>query len=264
MSKSSQHLDLSTLIPGFDFFKQMAGKMPGMGAAGSASSNPFMPKSGSWIAPTLSVEELEKRITELQTVKLWLENNARLIEATIQAMQVQKMTLSTLKGMNVKLGDIASSFGNWPTAAKTNANTRSSSSKTRSSRSKTHFDLGQSAGSATAEPADTPARNQGKAAQKDGGDGADAAAAGNAAMTQALQMWQGLTQQFGQIAGQVMQESQAAAQKLAAQQPSKKAAPKTATKTVVKKHSRTAAAKPSAAKKSSPATKHTRPSSPRR
>ena len=62
---SSKNLDLSALIPGFDMFKQMAGQIPGMGKGASLASNPFMPKPGNWIAPTLSVEELDKRITEL-------------------------------------------------------------------------------------------------------------------------------------------------------------------------------------------------------
>ena len=105
---SAKNFDLSALIPGFDAFKKMAGQIPGVGKGlGAGAKNPFMPNPGSWIAPTLSVDELEKRITELQTVKLWLENNARLIEATIQALQVQKMTVATLQEMKVNLGDVS-------------------------------------------------------------------------------------------------------------------------------------------------------------
>ena len=63
-----------------------------------------MPSIGQWIAPTLNPEELEKRIEELRTVQFWLEQNARMLGATIQALEVQRMTLSTLKTMNVHDG----------------------------------------------------------------------------------------------------------------------------------------------------------------
>jgi len=58
------------------------------------------------IAPTLDPEELDKRITELKTVKFWLEQNSRMLDATIQALEVQRMTLSTLKTMNLQVADL--------------------------------------------------------------------------------------------------------------------------------------------------------------
>ncbi len=69
-----------------------------------------MPQLSHWVAPTLSVEELEKRIDELKAVQFWLEQNSRALAATIQALEVQKMTLATLKGMNVSMGDVANAF----------------------------------------------------------------------------------------------------------------------------------------------------------
>ena len=45
------------------------------------------------VAPTLSVEEVDKRIQELKTVQYWLEQNGHALKATIQALEVQKMTL---------------------------------------------------------------------------------------------------------------------------------------------------------------------------
>ncbi len=89
----------SKLVPGFDFLKGLA-----------ANAGAAMPGMGQWIAPTLNPEELEKRIEELRTVQFWLEQNARMIGATIQALEVQRMTLSTLKTMNVSLGDLAESL----------------------------------------------------------------------------------------------------------------------------------------------------------
>ena len=87
------------LVPGFDFLQGLVKN------AGSA-----MPSIGQWVAPTLNPEELEKRIEELRTVQFWLEQNARMLGATIQALEVQRMTLSTLKTMNVSMGELRDSL----------------------------------------------------------------------------------------------------------------------------------------------------------
>ncbi len=80
------------LVPGFDFLQGLVKN------AGQA-----LPSIGQWVAPTLNPDELEKRIEELRTVQFWLEQNARMLAVTIQALEVQRMTLSTLKTMNVPL-----------------------------------------------------------------------------------------------------------------------------------------------------------------
>jgi hypothetical protein len=89
-------------VPGFDFLQNLA--------KGASSSIPQMPNLGNWVAPTLNVEELDKRIEELKNVHFWLEQNSRALAATIQALEVQKMTLATLKGMNFNIGDVANAF----------------------------------------------------------------------------------------------------------------------------------------------------------
>jgi len=86
---------LSQLVPGFDFLQ---------GLVRNASN--AMPNVSQWIAPTLDPVEIDKRIEELRTVQFWLEQNARMLATTIQALEVQRMTLSTLKTMNVTVGDI--------------------------------------------------------------------------------------------------------------------------------------------------------------
>ena len=83
-------------IPGFDFLQSLVKKNTGVG----------LPGFGQWVAPTLNPEELERRIEELKTVQYWLEQNARMLGATIQALEVQRMTLSTLKTMNVQMTDL--------------------------------------------------------------------------------------------------------------------------------------------------------------
>src|SRR4030095_8726336 len=86
---------LTKLVPGFEFLQ---GLVRNAGAA--------LPNVGQWIAPTLDPAEIDKRIEELRTVQFWLEQNAPMLAATIQALEVQRMTLSTLKTMNVTVGDL--------------------------------------------------------------------------------------------------------------------------------------------------------------
>lgn len=95
----NNNLPFAKLVPGFDFLQGLVKN------AGSA-----MPSIGQWVAPTLNPEELEKRIEELRTVQFWLEQNARMLAATIQALEVQRMTLSTLKTMNVPLAQLRDSL----------------------------------------------------------------------------------------------------------------------------------------------------------
>ena len=91
--------DFSKMVPGFDFLQ---------GLVKNASS--ALPSLGPWVAPTLDPEELGKRIEELKTVQFWLEQNARMIGTTVQALEVQRMTLTTLKTMNVQAADLAQAF----------------------------------------------------------------------------------------------------------------------------------------------------------
>ena len=89
----------TNLVPGFDFLQSLVKN------AGAA-----LPGIGQWVAPTLNPEEIEKRIDELRTVQFWLEQNVRMLAATIQALEVQRMTLSTLKTMNVQMDDLRESM----------------------------------------------------------------------------------------------------------------------------------------------------------
>jgi len=105
-SDNSAFAGFGKFVPGFDFLQNLATQ-----AAGSAAQKiPQLPNLGSWVAPTLNVEELDKRIDELKAVQFWLDQNAMALKATIQALEVQKMTLATLKGMNFSMGDVANAF----------------------------------------------------------------------------------------------------------------------------------------------------------
>jgi hypothetical protein len=160
------------LVPGFDFLQGLVKN------AGSA-----LPNIGQWVAPTLNPEELEKRIEELRTVQFWLEQNARMLGATIQALEVQRMTLSTLKTMNVQMDDLRESLKiRMPGAP---AETEPSSA------------------TATGTESPTAKRARKGASKANGG----AAKADAVPAVDPMQWWGALTKQFTQLATTAMKDS---------------------------------------------------------
>ena len=75
-----------------DFVKNLWGSMsvPGMGMPGIT-------------APTMSVEELDKKISDLKAVEAWLNLNTSMLRGSIQALAVQRGTIATLKSMGASL-----------------------------------------------------------------------------------------------------------------------------------------------------------------
>ena len=176
--------NFAKLVPGFDF---MQGLVKNAGAA--------LPGIGQWIAPTLNPEELEKRIGELRTVQFWLEQNARMLGATIQALEVQRMTLSTLKTMNVQMGDLRDSL------------------QIRMPGSAAPRPTGNDAEAASRSADGVP--TAGRKAAKSSASKSTAAKAAPGAIDP-LQWWGALTQQFSQLAANAMKEGATdAAKKLA-------------------------------------------------
>lgn len=238
MNNASQPFDFSQFVPGFDFLKNLAGGGAG-GAAGGAV--PGLPSLASWVAPTLSVEEVDKRIQELKTVQYWLEQNGHALKATIQALEVQKMTLSTLRGMNVRMEDIASAFTKQAAAAAAPA---------------------PAAAAAPAEPEAEPEEEAPAPPKKARSKPASATAAsggngGGAGVIDPMQWWGSLTEQFQQIASSALQDAAqlkvpAMAQPLADAVGSamgKPAAAPAASKPAARKAAAPAAAKKAAARK---------------
>ena len=168
-------------VPGFDFLQNLA--------KGASQSIPQLPNLANWVAPSLNVEELEKRIEELRAVHFWLEQNSRALGATIQALEVQKMTLATLKGMNFNIGDMANAFK--LKAADSVASGVQMATERASSTAKTLSGAASAVGSAAA-----------KAAGKKGNP-----AATMASLVDPMQLWGSLTQQFQQIAANALQDA---------------------------------------------------------
>ena len=194
-------------VPGFDFLQSLAQSASQPAAAGGA-----IPGMSNWVAPTLSVEELDKRIQELKAVQFWLEQNGNALKATIQALEVQKMTLSTLQGMNVNMAELAKAF----TARAPQAAAEPAAAP-----------AGTAAPSAPA-PEPAPAEEPRAKAKRP-----SKSEAPGAASVDPMQWWGALTQQFQNIATSAMQD--AAAQAMKARAGTAEAAPATQTQTAAPK-----------------------------
>ncbi|NRR33473.1 hypothetical protein HSX11_25185 [Oxalobacteraceae bacterium] len=54
-------------------------------------------------APTLSVDELDKKINDLKAVETWLNLNMSMLRGSIQALEVQRNTIATLKSVGASM-----------------------------------------------------------------------------------------------------------------------------------------------------------------
>ncbi|PIT72141.1 PhaM family polyhydroxyalkanoate granule multifunctional regulatory protein [Limnohabitans sp. G3-2] len=219
-------------VPGFDFLQNLsktsAQAQPAAGAG--------MPGMASWVAPTLSIEDIDKRIQELKSVLFWLEQNTTALKATIQAMEVQKMTLSTLQSMNVSMTDLAKAFTAKAPAPAPVAEPQAAAPQP-----------------VTPQPAPAPKPVPADAGNEAPEEPAKAAAAGKPAVDP-MQWWGALTQQFQNIAAAAVKDVAAEAMKtgMTAKGASTSAAgpkPSPAKKAVAKK---SAAAKTKPVAKSAP------------
>jgi hypothetical protein len=201
------------LVPGFDFLQ---GLVKNAGAA--------LPGIGQWVAPTIDPAEIEKRIEELRTVQFWLEQNARMLGATIQALEVQRMTLSTLKTMNVQMEGLRDSLKiRVPEPA--------------SPEPAPAAPAAAPPADAAPEPAKAPAASQ---------------TAPPAGVVDPMQWWGALTKQFGQLATAAMTEGVAVASPSKSSKPSTPAAATTPAAKKVAAKKKAAARRKVAAKKAAP------------
>jgi ribosomal protein L29 len=175
-------------VPGFDFLQNLASSA----VKGASQGIPQLPNLANWVAPTMNVEELDKRIDELKAVQFWLDQNARALAATIQALEVQKMTLATLKGMNFNMGDVANAF----------------KLKTADAMAAGVQNFNERAAAAAEAPAPAPAPAPKPEADQASGDTKAQAVPG---VADPMQWWGALTQQFQQIATSALKDAAASA-----------------------------------------------------
>lgn len=200
MSDTSNNFGFGKFVPGFDFLQSLA--------KGASSSIPQLPNLSNWVAPTISVEELEKRIEELKAVQFWLEQNSRALAATIQALEVQKMTLATLKGMNFSMGDVANAF-KLKTADTVMSGVQKAADTVTGAAEAVAGAAARVTGRAAAEgetPDEADAEPAPAAKAKPKAKGKTAAAA-EPAVVDPMQWWGALTSQFQQIAANAMKDA---------------------------------------------------------
>jgi hypothetical protein len=173
----SQDTGFGKVVPGFDFLQSLA--------KGASQSSPQMPNLANWIAPTLNMEDLEKRISELKTVHFWLEQNSKALGATVQALEVQKMTLATLKGMNFSIAEMANALQPKPVSAEVQqAAEKAAAAKTLAEDVAVAAALAEQARQASSAGASAP----------------------SAGLVDPMQLWGSLTQQFQKIAASALQD----------------------------------------------------------
>ena len=198
MSDNTNPFGFGKFVPGFDFLQNLA--------KGGAQAAPQIPGMSSWVAPTLSVEELDKRIAELKAVQFWLDQNAVALKATIQALEVQKMTLATLKGMNFNMGEVAKAFMiKLPEAAGFGgmlAPAAAPASAAPAPREKAAAPQEAPEEDASAEPEQKKTSDSGGSAKS----GKTASAAANG-VVDPMQWWGSLTQQFQEIASSAVKDA---------------------------------------------------------
>ena len=75
-----------------DFVKNLWGSrgVPGMALPGMT-------------VPSMSVEDLDKKIADLKAVEAWLNVNVAMLRGSVQALEVQRGTIATLKSMGATL-----------------------------------------------------------------------------------------------------------------------------------------------------------------
>lgn len=167
-----------------EFVKNLWGSMniPGVGVPGMTGSS-------------LSVDELDKKIADLKAVESWLNLNLGMLRGTIQALEVQRGTLATLKAMGDSMAQAMQRAGSDPAMAAPF----------------TQF-FAQAAGAPTPPPPPAPEAQAEQAAPPSGQAESSGQAAANSAMPAAVAWWNLLQDQFRQAVSSAMPAAGAAAE----------------------------------------------------
>jgi hypothetical protein len=71
------------------------------------------------VTPTVSLDELDKKIQDLKTVESWLNVNMNMLRGTIQALEVQRATIATFKAMSENFAQAMKTEHSEPASAST-------------------------------------------------------------------------------------------------------------------------------------------------
>jgi hypothetical protein len=162
-----------------EFVKNLWGSMnvPGVGMAGMSGSS-------------LTTEDLDKRIADLKAVESWLNLNLGMLRGTIQALEVQRGTLATLKAMGDSMAQAMQRAGSDPAMAAPFA----------------QF-FAQPAATPTPPPPPAPSLQTDSAKASAGQAEAAGASAAGSAMPAAVAWWNLLQDQFRQAVSSAMPAS---------------------------------------------------------
>ncbi len=180
-----------------EFVKNLWGSMqiPGTGMPGI----PGMPGMAGIAAPPMSTEDLDKRIADLKAVESWLNLNLSMLRGTIQALEVQRGTVMTLKTMGASMAEAMRQSG--------------VSAEKMASMPFSPFFGAQGQAGAAAKPATPAAKTdapKAPAAAAAGSGGTTQPGTAAAAMPAAVAWWNMLQEQFTQAVANAMTPSAAA------------------------------------------------------
>lgn len=162
-----------------EFVKQLWGSMQVPGT---------LPTSG------LSVDDLDKKIADLKAVESWLNLNLGMLRGTIQAMEIQRGTLATLRAMGDSMAQALHQTGSASDAAMAPFSQYFSQAAQATA----------SSTAAAAAPAQGAAATGTQANTGESSDTTSAAPASDQAMSAALGWWNVLQNQFQQAVGSAM------------------------------------------------------------
>ena len=90
---------------------------PFAASAAGGSGGPSLGMMSDMLAPLTNVEELDKRITDMRAVEQWLKLNLNMLQSAIQALEVQRATLATLRAFGAYAKEAADGQADAPSFA---------------------------------------------------------------------------------------------------------------------------------------------------
>ncbi|MGH8780740.1 PhaM family polyhydroxyalkanoate granule multifunctional regulatory protein [Paraburkholderia sp.] len=99
--------DMMRLTP---FGSSFPGGQPGA----AQGLGPSLSMMSDMMAPLTNVEELDKRITDMRAVEQWLKLNLNMLQSAIQALEVQRATLATLRAFGASFAQSPAGAGAAP------------------------------------------------------------------------------------------------------------------------------------------------------
>lgn len=87
---------------------------PGGQPGAAQGLGPSLSMMSDMMAPLTNVEELDKRITDMRAVEQWLKLNLNMLQSAIQALEVQRATLATLRAFGASFAQPSAGAGASP------------------------------------------------------------------------------------------------------------------------------------------------------